>query len=141
MVSKSATTQGITRVYQRPLLQGSENKWRPSTLNAPSTASQRRCRLRTPAMPSSRTVSRHLRRSGSALPVAAVLRNTRTKKATASHTSRGANHPLLLPSTGDARPFWTLDNLKRATSQAKNGRVAILQFHGAPDLEHPWVHT
>jgi peptidoglycan/xylan/chitin deacetylase (PgdA/CDA1 family) len=53
----------------------------------------------------------------------------------------GRDHPLLLPSAGDARPFWTLENLKRATSQAKNGRIAILQFHGAPDVEHPWVHT
>jgi len=53
----------------------------------------------------------------------------------------GRDHPLLLPSAGDARPFWTLDNLKLATSQAKNGRIAILQFHGAPDVEHPWVHT
>ena len=53
----------------------------------------------------------------------------------------GGDHPLLLPSAGDARPFWTMENLKRATSQAKNGRIAILQFHGAPDVEHPWVHT
>ena len=53
----------------------------------------------------------------------------------------GRDHPLLLPSAGDARPFWTLENLKRATSQATNGRIAILQFHGAPDVEHPWVHT
>ena len=53
----------------------------------------------------------------------------------------GRDHPLLLPSAGDARPFWTLDNLKRAVSQAKNGKIAILQFHGEPDREHPWVHT
>ena len=53
----------------------------------------------------------------------------------------GVDHPLLLPSAGDARPFWTLENLKRATSKARNGRIAILQFHGAPDIEHPWVHT
>jgi peptidoglycan/xylan/chitin deacetylase (PgdA/CDA1 family) len=53
----------------------------------------------------------------------------------------GRDHPLLLPSAGDARPSWTLENLKRAVSQAKNGRIAILQFHGAPDVEHPWVHT
>jgi peptidoglycan/xylan/chitin deacetylase (PgdA/CDA1 family) len=53
----------------------------------------------------------------------------------------GRDHPLLLPSAGDARPVWTLDNLKRATSQAVKGKVAILQFHGAPDVEHPWVHT
>ncbi len=53
----------------------------------------------------------------------------------------GGDHPLLLPTAGDARPFWTLDNLKRATSQAVKGKIAILQFHGAPDVEHPWVHT
>jgi len=53
----------------------------------------------------------------------------------------GRDHPLLLPSAGDARPFWTLENLKRASSQATNGKIAILQFHGVPDLEHPWVHT
>jgi peptidoglycan-N-acetylglucosamine deacetylase len=53
----------------------------------------------------------------------------------------GRDHPLLLPSAGDARPFWTIENLKRATSQATNGKIAILQFHGAPDLEHPWVNT
>ncbi len=53
----------------------------------------------------------------------------------------GRDHPLLLPSAGDARPVWTLDNLKRAVSQAVQGRIAILQFHGAPDVEHPWVHT
>ncbi len=53
----------------------------------------------------------------------------------------GHDHPLLLPSAGDARPVWTLENVKRAIAQAGNGRIAILQFHGAPDVEHPWVHT
>ena len=53
----------------------------------------------------------------------------------------GLDHPLLLPTAGDARPVWTLENLKRAASQARNGRIAILQFHGTPDVEHPWVHT
>ncbi len=53
----------------------------------------------------------------------------------------GRDHPLLLPSAGDARPFWTLENLKRATDQARDGKIAILQFHGTPDVEHPWVNT
>ena len=53
----------------------------------------------------------------------------------------GRDHPLLLPSAGDARPVWALDNLKRAVGQAVAGKIAILQFHGAPDVEHPWVHT
>ena len=53
----------------------------------------------------------------------------------------GRDHPLLIPSAGDARPFWTIENLKRAVSQAGDGRIAVIQFHGAPDVEHPWVHT
>ena len=53
----------------------------------------------------------------------------------------GRDHPLLIPSAGDARPDWTLDDFKRAVSQALNGRIAVLQFHGEPDREHPWVHT
>jgi peptidoglycan-N-acetylglucosamine deacetylase len=51
------------------------------------------------------------------------------------------DHPLLIPTTGDARPTWTLDDLKRAVAEAREGRVAVLQFHGAPDHEHPWVNT
>lgn len=51
------------------------------------------------------------------------------------------DHPLLLPTTGDARPNWTLENLKSAVAPAKDGRIAVLQFHGVPDREHPWVNT
>ena len=51
----------------------------------------------------------------------------------------GLDHPLLLPTTGDARPKWTLDNLKTAVNQARHGRIAILQFHGVPDTAHDWV--
>lgn len=54
---------------------------------------------------------------------------------------RGEDHPLLVPTTGDARPTWTLDDLKKAVAQARDGRVAVLQFHGVPDGEHPWVNT
>jgi peptidoglycan-N-acetylglucosamine deacetylase len=53
----------------------------------------------------------------------------------------GMDHPLLLPSAGDARPNWTLENFIRAVDQAKEGRVAILQFHGVPDTAHSWVST
>ncbi|MGE3819845.1 MAG: polysaccharide deacetylase family protein [Isosphaeraceae bacterium] len=53
----------------------------------------------------------------------------------------GQDHPLLLPTAGDARPAWTLDDFKTAVSQARDGRIAILQFHGVPEGEHPWVHT
>jgi hypothetical protein len=53
----------------------------------------------------------------------------------------GVDHPLLIPTAGDARPDWTLDNLKRAASMARDGRIAVLQFHGVPEGEHPWVST
>jgi len=53
----------------------------------------------------------------------------------------GRDHPLLIPSAGDARPDWTLEDFKRAVAQARGGRIAVLQFHGVPDNEHPWVHT
>lgn len=53
----------------------------------------------------------------------------------------GEDHPLLVPTTGDARPTWTLENLKQAVGQARRGRIAVLQFHGVPDGEHPWVNT
>ena len=51
-------------------------------------------------------------------------------------------HPLLsIPSAGDARPHWTRDDFIRAVTQARDGRIAVLQFHGVPDREHPWVST
>lgn len=53
----------------------------------------------------------------------------------------GLDHPLLIPTAGDARPTWTLDDLKRAVAQARHGRVAVLQFHGVPDTAHDWVNT
>jgi peptidoglycan/xylan/chitin deacetylase (PgdA/CDA1 family) len=53
----------------------------------------------------------------------------------------GLDHPLLVPTAGDARPTWTLDDLKRAIGQAKHGKVAVLQFHGVPDTAHDWVTT
>lgn len=53
----------------------------------------------------------------------------------------GGDHPLLLPSAGDARPKWTVDNLIQAARQAQGGRVAILQFHGVPDTAHEWVSS
>ena len=53
----------------------------------------------------------------------------------------GQDHPLLIPTAGDARPFWTIEDIKTAASQAKAGRIAVLQFHGVPEGEHPWVNT
>jgi peptidoglycan/xylan/chitin deacetylase (PgdA/CDA1 family) len=52
-----------------------------------------------------------------------------------------AHHPLLLPSAGDAYPDWTLANFRAVVDRAKDGKIAIVQFHGVPDVAHPWVHT
>ncbi|MBW3539154.1 MAG: polysaccharide deacetylase family protein [Planctomycetes bacterium] len=51
------------------------------------------------------------------------------------------DHPLLIPSAGDARPDWSLDDFKRAVAQARAGRIAVVQFHGVPDVAHLWVNT
>jgi peptidoglycan/xylan/chitin deacetylase (PgdA/CDA1 family) len=53
----------------------------------------------------------------------------------------GLDHPLLIPSAGDARPRWTFDDFKRAVSQARGGKIAVIQFHGVPDTAHSWVNT
>jgi peptidoglycan/xylan/chitin deacetylase (PgdA/CDA1 family) len=53
----------------------------------------------------------------------------------------GLDHPLLVPTAGDARPHWTLDDLQAAVAQARHGKVAVLQFHGVPDTAHDWVST
>lgn len=53
----------------------------------------------------------------------------------------GLDHALLIPSAGDARPTWTLEDFKAAVAQAKHGKVALLQFHGVPDTAHAWVNS
>lgn len=53
----------------------------------------------------------------------------------------GLDDPLLIPSAGDARPVWQLENFVAAVSQAQSGRIAVIQLHGVPEGEHPWVHT
>ena len=49
--------------------------------------------------------------------------------------------PLLIPSAGDARPDWEMEDFVRAVEQARYGRIAVLQFHGVPDTAHNWVNT
>lgn len=51
------------------------------------------------------------------------------------------HHPLLMPTTGDAYPDWTFDFFLEVLKEAKDGKAAVLQFHGVPDVAHPWVHT
>jgi peptidoglycan/xylan/chitin deacetylase (PgdA/CDA1 family) len=53
----------------------------------------------------------------------------------------GLDHPLLIPAAGDARPDWTLADFERAVSQARGGKIAVIQLHGVPDTAHSWVNT
>jgi peptidoglycan/xylan/chitin deacetylase (PgdA/CDA1 family) len=48
---------------------------------------------------------------------------------------------LLIPTTGDAYPQWTVEHFEKVLAQAAPGRIVVLQFHGVPDVKHPWVHT
>ena len=51
------------------------------------------------------------------------------------------DNPLLIPTTGASGPNWTLDDLVQAVEQARDGKIAVLTFHGVPAIEHPWVNT
>ncbi|MDA0347926.1 MAG: polysaccharide deacetylase family protein [Verrucomicrobia bacterium] len=51
------------------------------------------------------------------------------------------HHPLLVPTTADAYPDWDLEYFKQVVDTAEAGKFVILQFHGVPDIAHPWVHT
>ncbi len=53
----------------------------------------------------------------------------------------GRDHPYLIPSAGDARPNWNLDDFTTAVDKAEPGKVAVLQFHGVPDTAHDWVSS
>jgi peptidoglycan/xylan/chitin deacetylase (PgdA/CDA1 family) len=47
---------------------------------------------------------------------------------------------LVIPTTADAYPEWTLAYFKTIIDRAEEGKAIILQFHGVPDKAHPWVH-
>lgn len=49
--------------------------------------------------------------------------------------------PLLVPTTGYAGPDWKMEDLVWSVDQAKDGKIAVLCFHGIPAIEHPWVNT
>ena len=51
------------------------------------------------------------------------------------------DHPLLIPSIGVPRPSWDLPIFISALDKLEEGSIAVLQFHGVPEGEHPWVNT
>jgi hypothetical protein len=46
-----------------------------------------------------------------------------------------------MPQAFDGKPESTLEQFKAAVSQAKDGKIAVMTFHGVPDIKHPWVNT
>ncbi len=48
--------------------------------------------------------------------------------------------PLLIPTTGDAYPDWSLEHFREVLERGDDG-IVVLQFHGVPDVAHPWVDT
>ncbi len=52
-----------------------------------------------------------------------------------------ADDPLTLPQAFDSKPDSTLDQFKAAVAQARSGKIAVMTFHGVPDIKHPWVNT
>lgn len=53
----------------------------------------------------------------------------------------GIDHPYLIPSAGDARPSWQLDDFIRSVEKSGKDHIAVLQFHGVPDTAHDWVSS
>ena len=49
--------------------------------------------------------------------------------------------PLTLPQAFDSKPDSTMEQFKAAIAQARDGKIAVLTFHGVPDIKHPWVNT
>ena len=49
--------------------------------------------------------------------------------------------PLTLPQAFDGKPDSTLAQFKAAIAQARDGKIAVITFHGVPDIRHPWVNT
>ncbi len=52
-----------------------------------------------------------------------------------------ANEPLLMPQVFDSKPGVKFEDFVAAVAKAKDGKVAVLTFHGVPDEQHPWVNT
>ncbi len=51
------------------------------------------------------------------------------------------HHPLLIPTTMDFYPDMTLKIFKENLAKVPEKEIVVLQFHGVPDVAHPWVHT
>ena len=53
----------------------------------------------------------------------------------------GKDNALTQPQAFDGKPGATLEQFKAAVAKAKQGEIAVMTFHGVPDIKHPWVNT
>lgn len=51
------------------------------------------------------------------------------------------HNPLLMPQAFDGKPGSTFEQFVKAVASAKDGKIAVMTFHGIPDTPHPWVST
>ncbi len=51
------------------------------------------------------------------------------------------DNPLLMPQAFDGKPDSTFEQFVEAVKLARDGRIAVMTFHGIPDSPHPWVST
>ncbi len=51
------------------------------------------------------------------------------------------DEPLRMPQAFDSKPGVTFEQFVAAVAQARDGKIAVLTFHGVPDQQHPWVNT
>jgi peptidoglycan/xylan/chitin deacetylase (PgdA/CDA1 family) len=51
------------------------------------------------------------------------------------------DHHYLIPSVAVPLPKWALHDLIESVAQARDGRIAVIQFHGVPEGEHAYVNT
>lgn len=51
------------------------------------------------------------------------------------------DNPLLIPQAFDGKPDSTLEQFAAAVATARDGKIAVMTFHGIPDGPHPWVST
>lgn len=51
------------------------------------------------------------------------------------------HHPLLIPTTIDFGPEMTYDFFVKTMQKVPVNEIAVLQFHGVPDIAHPWLNS
>ena len=81
------------------------------------------------------------------MPIYAEALGVRPEFSDGGHGGRGpaydpqVDHPLLVPTTWYSGPQSGFEDLKWAVEQARDGKIAVLCYHGVPAIEHPWVST